>query len=135
MIMSNEVYYNEPGYEREMGTTEGEKKNEAYKNIVKYCNIKYAMIEQIKNPPKGFEKVIRLNFYLKKEMILKEVREWIEKAKTADEDSSYTGVTGYHNSDWCNKFREKGAFLKAMKEIYVELETTLNSIENPFKDQ
>jgi len=71
--MSNEVYYNEPGYERHMGTPEGEKKNEGYKNIVKYCNIKYAMIDQIKNPPKGFEKVIKRNFYIKKDLILKEV--------------------------------------------------------------
>ena len=62
MIMSNEVYFNEPGYEREIGTPEGDAKNEAYKNIVKYGNIKFAMIDQIKNPPKGFEKVIRMNF-------------------------------------------------------------------------
>jgi ubiquitin-protein ligase len=36
IIMSEEVYYNEPGYEHEAGTTEGEAKNEAYSNIVRY---------------------------------------------------------------------------------------------------
>ena len=46
---------------------EGEKKNEAYANIVRYSNIKYAMLENIKNPPKGFESVIRRHFYLKKD--------------------------------------------------------------------
>ena len=45
IIMSEEVYYNESGYEHEAGTTEGETKNEAYSNIVRYCNIQYAMIE------------------------------------------------------------------------------------------
>jgi len=28
--MSNEVHFNEPGYESEMGTVEGEKKNKGY---------------------------------------------------------------------------------------------------------
>lgn len=30
IIMSNEVYFNEPGYEHEMNTVEGEKKNRGY---------------------------------------------------------------------------------------------------------
>jgi hypothetical protein len=44
IIMSNEVYFNEPGYEHEMNTPEGEMKNTAYANIVKYCNVKFGMI-------------------------------------------------------------------------------------------
>ena len=34
------------------------------------------MIDAIKNPTKGFEEVILKNFYLKKDMILKEVKSW-----------------------------------------------------------
>ena len=45
VIMSEEVYYNELGYEHEAGTIEDETKNKAYSNIVRYCNIQYAMIE------------------------------------------------------------------------------------------
>lgn len=33
---------------------EGEKKNEAYANVVRYGNIKFAMVDNLKNPPKGF---------------------------------------------------------------------------------
>ena len=43
--MSEEVYFNETGFEGEAGTEEGERKNEAYSNIVRYGNIKFAMIE------------------------------------------------------------------------------------------
>ena len=43
IIMSELVYFNEPGFEGEQGTEEGEKKNEGYSNIVRYCNIKFAM--------------------------------------------------------------------------------------------
>lgn len=43
--MSEDVYFNEPGFEGEANTAEGEAKNEAYSNIVKYGNIQFAIIE------------------------------------------------------------------------------------------
>ena len=43
ITMSEEVYFNEPGYEHEQGTPAGEQKNDAYSNIVRYCNVKFAM--------------------------------------------------------------------------------------------
>jgi hypothetical protein len=43
--MSDDVYFNEPGFEGEAGTTEGIDKNEAYCNIVRFCNISFAMID------------------------------------------------------------------------------------------
>jgi len=43
--MSNEVYFNEPGYEHYMGSESGEKLNEGYSNIARCANIKFAMLE------------------------------------------------------------------------------------------
>ena len=80
--MSNEVYYNEPGFEHEMGTPQGDKNNNGYSNIVRYGTLKYAILEQIRNPAQGFEEIIHMNFFLKKETILSEVDEWIVMAKT-----------------------------------------------------
>ena len=37
--MSEDVYFNEPGFEGESGSPYGEMKNEAYSNIVRYGNI------------------------------------------------------------------------------------------------
>ena len=68
--MSNEVYFNEPGYEHLMGTPQGEKLNNGYANIVRYGTLKYAIIEQLRNPAKGFEDVIRRNFFLKKDLVM-----------------------------------------------------------------
>jgi hypothetical protein len=56
------------------------------------------MIEAIKNPPAGFEKIIRSSFYLKKAEILKEVKEWVDKAKTVQ--ATYTGLVYDHNYTW-----------------------------------
>merc|ERR1719232_2584000 len=73
IIMSNEVYFNEPGFEHEMGTPQGDKHNAGYSNIVRYGTLKYAILDQIRKPPQGFEEAIRMNFFLKKDMILEEV--------------------------------------------------------------
>ena len=129
IIMSDLVYYNEPFHDNEMGTLLGEQRNEAYSNIVRYANIKYAMIEQIKKPSKGFEEVIRRHFYLKKEQILEEVRGWIERSKTAKAD--YSSHSSYHNTVWADKFRKIGEYTRMLKDIYKELETTLNSLPLP----
>ena len=51
--------------------------NEGYSNVVRYCNTKYAMLDQIRNPSKGFESVIRRHFYLKKKEIIEEVNKWV----------------------------------------------------------
>lgn len=75
--MSEEVYFNEPGFENEAGTPEGERKNEGYSNIVRYSNVKFAMVGQLRNPSKGFETVIKRHFYIKREEILKEVHGWV----------------------------------------------------------
>jgi len=99
IIMSEEVYFNEPGFENEAGTVEGEKKNEGYMNVVRYGNIKFAMIDQLKKPAKGFESVIKRHFYCKKEEIMKEVNHWLELANK--NEAAYTGLIGDHNYTWC----------------------------------
>jgi len=45
IIMSNEVYFNEPGYEHEMNTHQGDLYNTGYSNIVRWGNLKYAILE------------------------------------------------------------------------------------------
>jgi len=128
--MSEDVFFNEPGYEGEAGTEEGEKKNEAYSNIVRYGNILYAMIEQIKNPPKGFEEVIKRHFYLKKKPILKEVNKWIKYAQKRK--ASYTHLVKDHNSKLCAEFsKSPNRYLMKLKEVKNELKLLLDSIPKP----
>ena len=97
--MSEEVFFNEPGYEGEAGTEEGEKKNEGYSNIVRLCNIKFAMIDMIKKPIPGFEEVIRRHFYIKKDVIMKEVSKWVKYAEVRP--CTYGGLVSDHNYKYC----------------------------------
>lgn len=102
--MCDDVYFNEPGFEGQAGTDEGERKNEAYSNIVRYGNILYAMIDNIKQPPKGFEQVIKLHFYLKKDEIMEEVKKWLVYAEKRG--ASYSGLVSDHNNTFCNDFNQ-----------------------------
>ena len=129
IIMSEEVYYNEPGYEHEAGTVEGEAKNEGYSNIVRYCNIQYAMIDQMTNPSKGFEEVIRKHFFLKREEIMSEVKEWLQLA--TDNKASYASLVECHNHSWCTKFKDEGKYKSMLKDIIGTLETTFKGLKEP----
>ena len=127
LIMTEDIYYNEPGLEVHAGTVQGEMENEGYSNVVRYCNIKYAMIEQMRNPPKGFETVVRRHFYLKKAEILAEAKQWIELAKT--KDASYTGCQNYN---WQGIFNQsKTKYQEMLTEIVKELEEELNRLPVP----
>ena len=127
IIMSDLVYFNEPGYERELGTQEGNELNEGYSNIVRYNNIRVCMIDAINNPPKGFENVIKIHFYLKKEQILSEVDSWIERAKKVSHRMD--GLISSHNHDYANKFKDKNNYIKELTKIREELKTVLYSIK------
>ena len=50
IVMGNDIYFNEPGWTNSKGTEEGELRNNGYKNVVRYANLKYAIIEQLRNP-------------------------------------------------------------------------------------
>lgn len=134
IIMSEEVYFNEPGFEGEAGTEEGERKNEAYSNIVRYCNIKYAMIGAIKQPTPGFENVIKYHFFLKKDEILEECQKWVKYAEVRE--ASYNGLVNDHNSYWVQEFKkDKKRYKEMLVEAVAELQKELEKLQPPtFKE-
>ncbi|XP_062589719.1 uncharacterized protein LOC134251344 [Saccostrea cucullata] len=72
-------YFNEPGFEQEIGTDAGRKHSDDYNEDVCYNNIKYAMISQLQYPPPEFADVIKNHFFWKKHRILEEVDGWVKK--------------------------------------------------------
>jgi ubiquitin-protein ligase len=61
LVMSDDVYFNEPGYERALGTDDGMRLNQGYSNIVRYGTIAYAMLRQLEQPSACFAGAIRYN--------------------------------------------------------------------------
>jgi baculoviral IAP repeat-containing protein 6 len=81
LIMVAEPYYMEPSYEAQKGTKEGDEAAAVYNEQLQYNTIRYAMIEQITNPSKGFEEAIHHHFLLLRDEILKQVKRWYNVAK------------------------------------------------------
>jgi hypothetical protein len=126
--MSNEVYFNEPGYESTMGTPSGEALNNGYKNVCKWGTLKYAILGQIQKPPLGFEDLVRRNFFLKKDVILAEIDEWLTTAKTDETQWCH------FNSTIENRFAQsKEKFHDEIVELRAELVKEFEKMRTPWE--
>lgn len=86
LILIDDPYFNEPGYDKLINTADGKEKSLMY-NLNIYPNtIKYAMIEMLLNPPLGFETIIKEHFKYKKNDIIKKLNEWELLYKTVNND-------------------------------------------------
>jgi len=78
LILCEQPYFNEPGWESSYGTPAGIASSNNYNcNIQKYT-IMYAIIEQINNPPENFEQQVYGHFYFKKTEILECFEKWLQ---------------------------------------------------------
>jgi hypothetical protein len=86
--MDEYVIQKEPGYEY---LDKLAFENVTYSNIVRYNNIKYAMVDMLRNPPPEFADVIRQHFLIKSEEILATVAKWVEEAPSFSLTGNSTG--------------------------------------------
>jgi len=84
LILVPEPYYNEPGYDKSYGTTSGNRESQNYNENVFRNNMKYAILEQIRAPPEGFDNVVRSHFFYKRDSLIKELE--IQAAKFSSKD-------------------------------------------------
>jgi baculoviral IAP repeat-containing protein 6 len=80
LILVPDPYFNEPGYERTMHTEEGKRRSREYNENIYEQTIRFAMIGQLRQPPYGYEDVIRAHFYLRKDAILQEINKAIAES-------------------------------------------------------
>ena len=71
LILVQEPYYNEPGYERNYGTATGNRESHSYNEAVFRNNLRHAVLAQIRAPPEGFGHVTRSHFYYKRDTLIK----------------------------------------------------------------
>ncbi|EGB12888.1 hypothetical protein AURANDRAFT_5561, partial [Aureococcus anophagefferens] len=62
LIFVPDPYYNEPGYEQQMGTPAGDAKSDQYRANVKQNTVKWAMLDALKNPDPSFKDVAEKHF-------------------------------------------------------------------------
>ena len=83
LILIEQPYFNEPSYEKDINTNNGILASKQYNDKIYPRTIEYAMIEMIKNPPSGFEEIIKNHFALKKEEIINTVNKWISNSSSS----------------------------------------------------
>ena len=89
-------YFDEPGCENLRGTSIGElNKRVAFNGgyeLLRLYTIEHAMINQIQNPPKGFEELVLTHFRLKKNYIIALVTSWICESELSNTSGYYTKI-------------------------------------------
>ena len=104
LVMDNMVIQKEPGFDHlQVDSWE----NILYSNAVRYNNVKFAMIEIIKNPPEEFKEVVRVHFALKRNSIIETIDKWIEDAKdfVVPEDAQIGKLVKEQNPHTYNLFQ------------------------------
>lgn len=79
LVFVPQPYFNEPSFESQMHTPAGKTASEDYNRPLLKETIQWAMLDQMRNPPPGFEAVVRAHFALKREAILAQAERWAEK--------------------------------------------------------
>ena len=80
LILVEQPYFNEPGWEREMNTPKGKKLSDDYNEEKEPHSIKLGMIDMIQNPPNGYEAVVLNHFRMKKEEIINKTLIWEQQS-------------------------------------------------------
>ena len=79
LIFVEEPYFNEPGYQNSRGTPQGDKCSFDYNTNIRIANIRYGIIDMIKNPPEEFMEIIKLHYQLRKKEIIDNINKWIQE--------------------------------------------------------
>jgi ubiquitin-protein ligase len=125
LVMDCKVVQKEPGFEY---YPENSQENKAYSWCVRYGNMTYAVLENLKNPPKAFSEVVQKHFYMKKSQILATLEKWLEEAKNADLDWN-SAIVLNHNRQTMALFMEKGLY-NVFAALYGQIREQLDSLDS-----
>merc|ERR1712046_168552 len=84
LILVPDPYFNEPGYEREIGTREGDRRSREYSQPVKENCIRWAMLDVMRNPRPEFEHAVHEHFRTRRRKVQETVAQWISEAEECD---------------------------------------------------
>ncbi|KAH9496163.1 Baculoviral IAP repeat-containing protein 6, partial [Bulinus truncatus] len=117
LILVCEPYFNEPGYERSRGTPSGAASSHEYDANIRQATVKWAMLEQLKNPSSCFKEIIHTHFWLKRHEILSQCEKWISE------------MEGYSNDKRTGRSIAQSTL--ALKRHYNQLREELSKLHPP----
>ena len=90
LIFVEDPYFNEPGYERDMHTTNGKERSFKYNEIRRKATVEYAICDMINTVPSYFKDVVEKHFEIKKDEIKETVGKWYNETK--DKKNEFNAV-------------------------------------------
>jgi baculoviral IAP repeat-containing protein 6 len=83
-ILVEQPYFNEPSYERYIGTNNGNIYNKDYNDNIRYYTMCHAIYDLLQNPKiyPQFEDIIKYHFYFKKDKIIEICTKWTKEASS-----------------------------------------------------
>uniref|UniRef100_A0A7E4VTD5 UBC core domain-containing protein n=1 Tax=Panagrellus redivivus TaxID=6233 RepID=A0A7E4VTD5_PANRE len=79
LILVSDPYFNEPGYERSRNTPNGQRASRDYDANIRAMTVRWAMLENLRHPPKAFEDVVRRHFWMKRDEIFLQIQLWMDE--------------------------------------------------------
>ncbi|GMH66333.1 hypothetical protein TrLO_g3246 [Triparma laevis f. longispina] len=76
LIFVEEPWFNEPGYQGQRGTPQGDLKNKSYNAEQRYKTVEIAMYDQLRTPDPTYSDIISRHFRLRKEGLLEQIKTW-----------------------------------------------------------
>jgi baculoviral IAP repeat-containing protein 6 len=89
LIMVDDPYFNEPGFQGELGTPLGRQHSRDYNATVREATLRHAMGDALERPSPVFKAVVEKHFRLKGSLILDQLRRW-----TQDASPSHKAIPG-----------------------------------------
>lgn len=81
LILVEQPYFNEPGWECQMHTEQGRQASFNYNDNIRLQTIRVAMVDMIKNTPDSYQDFVKEHFKLKKDEIFSTIEKWISESK------------------------------------------------------
>ncbi|KAF4660249.1 ubiquitin-conjugating enzyme E2 Ze [Perkinsus chesapeaki] len=76
LVLVPHPYFNEPGFEGSMNTSQGSRASETYNQSIRSHCLRTAILNMMRKPPVGLEEVVRLHFQYRADQILYQLEEW-----------------------------------------------------------
>jgi len=89
LILVPHPFFNEPGYESQIGTPRGDQNSRSYNEVIRVGTIEHAMTGQLKRPSPGFESVIKAHFYYRRDVINRTCDAWLADANDGASSKGY----------------------------------------------
>lgn len=82
LILVEQPYFNEPGFEKSMNTLIGKNASKSYNEQIRLYTMKHAIIEYLLKPKNEWKDIMYKHFALKKKDILQTCKTWMNSSKS-----------------------------------------------------